>query len=71
MTARLAFSAILIPSRLSKVIMMAAVGDYDLIVIGAESGGRFYRWFVGELVPPLFRWCDRSVLITNVVEGAS
>lgn len=48
-----------------------AAGDYDLIVIGAENGGRFYRWFVGELVPSLLRWCDRSVLITNVVEGAS
>lgn len=53
--------------------MMVAVGDYDLIAIGAESGSRFYRWFVGELVPPPLRWCDRSVLITNVVEveGAS
>jgi nucleotide-binding universal stress UspA family protein len=48
----------------------AAVGDPDLIVIGAESGGRIYRWFAGELVPRLLHWRRRPVLIANVTEGA-
>lgn len=49
-----------------------ADGAYDLLVIGAESGGRLYRWFVGELVPPLLRWSTVPVLIARhvAVDGA-
>lgn len=42
-----------------------AVGDYDLLVIGAERGGRLYRWYVGELVPGLLRWCRCPVLVAG------
>lgn len=45
-----------------------AVGDYDLVVIGAERGGRLYRWYVGELVPRLLGWCLCPVLVAERVE---
>ena len=41
-------------------------GDHDLLVVGADSGGRLYRWFVGELVRPLLCWCARPVLIASI-----
>ena len=47
-----------------------AEGNHDLLVIGVESGGRFYRWFVGALVPPLLRWNDFPILIVRTAEGA-
>lgn len=47
-----------------------AQGNHDLLVIGAESGGRFYRWLVGELVPPLLRWGNFPILIARTAEGA-
>jgi nucleotide-binding universal stress UspA family protein len=45
-----------------------AVSDYDLLVIGAESGSRLYRWFTGELLPPLLRRCPIPVLVAERVE---
>jgi nucleotide-binding universal stress UspA family protein len=45
-----------------------AVGDYDLVVIGAERGGRLYRWYMGELVPSLVRWCGCPVLVAERAE---
>ena len=38
-------------------------GNYDLIIIGSEPYGRFYRLFLGELVAPLLRWVDLPLLI--------
>lgn len=46
-----------------------AVSDYDLLVIGAESGSRLYRWFTGELLPPLLRRCPIPVLVAREGEG--
>jgi nucleotide-binding universal stress UspA family protein len=42
-----------------------AEGNYDLVVIGAEPRGRFYRRLLGELVTPLLRWIDRPLLIAR------
>ncbi len=38
-------------------------GNYDLIIIGSKPYGRFYRLLLGELVAPLLRWVNRSLLI--------
>jgi len=38
-------------------------GIYDLIIIGAEPYGRFFRLLLGELVAPLLRWVDLPLLI--------
>ena len=40
-------------------------GTYDLVLIGAEPHGRFYRRLLGELVMPLLRWIDRPLLIAQ------
>ena len=40
-------------------------GNYDLVLIGAEPRGRFYRLLLGELVAPLLRWIDRPLLIAQ------
>lgn len=48
----------------------AAAGGYDLLIIGAESHGRLYRWFAGELVPELLKWSERPVLIARNAKGA-
>jgi nucleotide-binding universal stress UspA family protein len=42
-----------------------AEGSYDLVLIGAEPRGRFYRRLLGELVTPLLRWVDRPLLIAQ------
>ena len=42
-----------------------AEGSYDLVLIGAEPHGRFYRRLLGELVTPLLRWIDRPLLIAR------
>ena len=42
-----------------------AEGDYDLILIGAEPHGRFYRAQLGEMVKPLLCWIDRPLLIAR------
>ena len=42
-----------------------AVGNYDLILIGAEPHGRIYRFLLGELVAPLLCWVDRPLLIAQ------
>jgi nucleotide-binding universal stress UspA family protein len=42
-----------------------AEGAFDLVVIGAEPHGRFYRRLLGELVTPLLRWIDRPLLIAR------
>lgn len=39
--------------------------DPDLILIGAESCGRFLRLWLGEIVTPLLRRADRPVLIAR------
>ena len=42
-----------------------AEGTYDLVVIGAEPRGLFYRRLLGELVTPLLRWIDRPLLFAR------
>ena len=42
-----------------------AEGDYDLIVIGAESHGRWHRLLVGGLVGPMLCWMNRPLLIAR------
>jgi nucleotide-binding universal stress UspA family protein len=42
-----------------------AEGAYDLVVIGAEPHGQFYRALLGEMVKPLLRWIDRPLLIAR------
>jgi nucleotide-binding universal stress UspA family protein len=46
-----------------------AVTDCDLVVIGAESGSRLYRWFSGELLPPLLRRCPIPLLVARGAGG--
>jgi nucleotide-binding universal stress UspA family protein len=40
-------------------------GNYDLVLIGAEPRGRFYRALLGEMVKPLLCWIDRPLLIAQ------
>ncbi len=42
-----------------------AEGNYDLVLIGAEPHGRFYRALLGEMVKPILRWIDRPLLIAR------
>ncbi|HBY08807.1 MAG TPA: hypothetical protein DEH22_13895 [Chloroflexi bacterium] len=42
-------------------------GDYDLIVLGAETHLPVVRWVLGQLVNPLLYWADRPVLIAKPV----
>jgi len=42
-----------------------AEGNYDMVLIGAEPHGRFFRFLVGELVTPILRWIDRPLLIAQ------
>ena len=37
----------------------------DLIVIGAERGRYFHRWYLGQIVAPLLRWLNHPVLIAK------
>lgn len=42
-----------------------SAGNYDLLVIAAESQGRLQRLLLGELVHPLLKWIDRPVLVAK------
>ncbi len=48
-----------------------AAGDYDLIIVGADSSNRWLRWLMGGQVNPLLRWADRPVLIAKPTPGGS
>ncbi len=47
-----------------------AEGNYDLVLLGAEPHGRFYRLLLGELVAPLLRWINRPLLIARPLQSA-
>lgn len=40
-------------------------GDYDLIVMAADSPHWWQRRILGELIKPLLSWTDLPVLITK------
>lgn len=48
-----------------------AAGDYDLIIVGADSSNRWLRWLMGRQVNPLLHWADRPVLIAKPTPGDS
>jgi hypothetical protein len=40
-------------------------GNYDLIIVGAQTQNTISRWILGQLVNPLLQWADRPLLITK------
>jgi hypothetical protein len=42
-----------------------AEGNYDLVILGAETHQAVSRWVLGQLVNPLLSWADRPVLIAK------
>jgi nucleotide-binding universal stress UspA family protein len=49
----------------SQIRTEVAEGDYDLIIIAADSPRWWLRRIPGELVNPLLHWVDRSVLVVK------
>ena len=45
--------------------LSVAEGDYDLLIVGADSSNRWLRWLTGGQVNPLLRWADRPVLVAK------
>ncbi len=43
----------------------AEEGNYDLIIVAADSASRWERRLPGEVVSPLLRWANRPVLIAK------
>jgi nucleotide-binding universal stress UspA family protein len=48
-----------------EIRLEAQEGDYDLIVLCAETQDRLMHLVLGGLVNPLLRWADRPVLIAK------
>ncbi len=45
----------------------ATTTECDLIILSDESNSQIERWFFGELVRPLLRWANRSVLVARAI----
>ena len=43
----------------------AAAGNYDLIVIGCESGSRFRNWIEGDILCSVLDWAELPILIAQ------